>query len=142
MASTTAVASTPSVTSASSLNLNDLLQVLLTELTNQDPLKPVDNTDFMAQIAQFASLDSTQQMSQNIQQLVALQAITQTAGLIGRTVSALNASGTVITGTVTALTLSNGTPEMDITANDGTGTVTPSVPIGNLQTIRTPGDSQ
>ena len=133
---TPAVNPTPNVTSASGLNLNDLLTVLLTELTNQDPLKPVDNTQFMAQIAQFAALDSTQQMSQNIQQLVALQAITQTAGLLGRTVSALNASGTTITGKVTALNLSNNTPQMDITATDGTGTVTPNVPIGNLQTIR------
>ena len=136
---TPAVDPTPSVTSASSLNLNDLLKVLLTELTNQDPLKPVDNTDFMAQIAQFASLDSTQQMSQNIQQLVALQAVTQTAGLLGRTVSALDSSGTTITGTVTTLTLSNGTPQMDITSTDGNATVTPNIPIGNLQTIREPG---
>lgn len=130
----TAITPTTSLNSASGLDLNDLLKVLLTELTNQDPLKPVDNTEFMAQIAQFASLDSTQQMSQDIQQLVSLQAITQTVGLIGRTVSALDGSGNTINGQVTALSLDNGVPQMTITAADGTNNT--NVALGSLQTIR------
>jgi len=118
----------------SGLNLNDLLQVLLTELTNQDPLKPVDNTQFMAQIAQFTTLEATQEVNQNIQQLVALQAITQTVGLIGRNVSALTDSGTTVAGRVSDITFVNGAPQLTITKTDTT--VVPGIAIGNLQTIQ------
>jgi len=126
--------SSATATATAGLNLNDLLRVLLTELTNQDPLKPVDNTAFMAQIAQFASLDSTQQMSSNIQQLVGLQAITQTVGLIGRTVSAFTDSGSAISGQVTALALSNGVPLLTITGSDGVANT--NISLGNVQTVR------
>ena len=121
-------------TATSGLNLNDLLQVLLTELTNQDPLKPVDNTQFMAQIAQFTTLETTQEVNQNIQQLVALQAITQTVGLIGRNVSALTDSGTTVAGRVSDITFVNGAPQLTLTKADTT--VVPGIAIGNLQTIQ------
>lgn len=42
---------------------NDFLKLLVTQLKNQDPLKPMDNTEFVAELAQFSQLDqSTQQV--------------------------------------------------------------------------------
>jgi flagellar basal-body rod modification protein FlgD len=118
---------------ATSLTLNDLLQVLLTELTHQDPLKPVDDTAFMGQIAQFASLESTQETNQGVQQLLTLQALNQSVGLLGRTVSATSSGGSVVAGTVTSLTLNNGVPQMTITTAGGTAI--PNVSIGQLLTV-------
>ena len=131
---TTAVSPTPSVATTTNLTLNDLLTVLLTELTHQDPLKPVDNTEFMAQIAQFTTLESTQETTQGVQQMVALQALNQTVGLMGRTVSAADSTGATIDGTVSAVTISNGTPMVTITQSDGTAI--PNISIGSIQTIR------
>src|SRR5688572_14581119 len=48
---------------AAQLRLDDLLRLLLTEFTHQNPLKPVENKDFMGQMAQFASLETTQQLN-------------------------------------------------------------------------------
>lgn len=118
-----------------SLRLDDLLQVLLTELTHQDPFKPVDNKDFMSQIAQFASLDTTQQLNQNIVQLLAVQALNQSVGLIGKNVSALNDSGTTINGKVIAVTLTDGAPRLTIKSNGADGQVFANIPIGALQTV-------
>jgi flagellar basal-body rod modification protein FlgD len=118
---------------ATTLTLNDLLQVLLTELTHQDPLKPVDDTAFMGQIAQFASLESTQETNQGVQQLLTLQALNQTVGLLGHTVSATTADGNVVAGTVTSLVLNNGVPQMTITTAGGTAI--PNVSIGQLLTV-------
>lgn len=134
---TSAIAPTTSATNAinsaaSSLKLDDLLKVLLTELTNQDPLKPVDNKDFMAQIAQFASLDSSQQLNTNIQGLVSLQSVNQSVGLIGRQVTAITDTGPV-TGKVTAISLSGSVPTMTITPTNGP--VVFGVTIGQLQSI-------
>lgn len=84
------------------LNMQDFLKVLLTQLTYQDPLKPMDNQQFMAQVAQFTALGQTQQMNSSIETLVSNQASLQSVGLIGRTVDITTSSGTV-TGTVSAL---------------------------------------
>jgi flagellar basal-body rod modification protein FlgD len=121
-------------TATASLKLDDLLRVLLTELTHQNPFKPVDNKDFMGQIAQFASLDSSQRLNQNIEQLLALQAMNQSVGLIGKTVSASIESGT-ITGRVIAISLANGVPRLTIEASDGSRTI-PDITIGQLLTVR------
>src|SRR5262245_41165382 len=121
--------------SLANLQLQDLLKVLLTELTHQDPFEPVDNKDFMAQIAQFASLDTTQQLNQNVSQLLTLQAINESVGLIGRKVSAVTNDGVTITGIVSALTLSNGLPRLTI--HDAiTGNDFPGIAIGQLTTVR------
>jgi len=119
---------------ASTLKLDDLLKVLLTELTNQDPLKPVDNKDFMAQIAQFASLDSSQQLNSNIQGLVSLQSVNQSVGLLGREVTAITDTGEV-TGKVTAISLSGSVPTMTITPSGGASVV--GVTLGQLKNILT-----
>lgn len=97
------------------LNMQDFLKVLLTQLTYQDPLKPMDNQQFMAQIAQFTALGQTQQMNSNIETLVSNQASLQSVGLIGRTVDITTSSGTV-TGTVSALSLSGTSPLLTINA--------------------------
>jgi flagellar basal-body rod modification protein FlgD len=127
-----AVTSTSAISAASGLKLEDLLKVLLTELTHQDPFKPLDNKDFMGQIAQFAALDSTQQLNSNIEQLVALQAVNQTVGLIGHTVTATTDSGASITGKVIALALTNGVPRMTVSV--GTQSY-PGIAIGQLQQV-------
>jgi len=133
MAIATIAAPTDAVSAAAaSLKLTDLLQVLLTELTNQDPLKPVDNKDFMAQIAQFASLDSTQQLNANIQNLVSLQAVSQSVGLIGRTVTASTPTGTV-TGKVGTLSLTGSVPTLTLTTSDGS--FVPNVSLSSIQTV-------
>lgn len=118
---------------ASGLNLNDLLRVLLTELTHQDPFKPVDNKDFMAQVAQFASLDASQQLNTNMTQLLALQALNQSVGLIGREVTA-KVDGQSMTGRVTSLTLTDGVPRLTLT-RDVDGSVIPNIALGDLEVV-------
>jgi len=100
------------------LNMQDFLKVLLTQLTYQDPLKPMDNQQFMAQVAQFTALGQTQQMNSNIETLVSNQASLQSVGLIGRTVDITTKSGTV-TGTVSALSLSGNSPQLTVKAGSG-----------------------
>ena len=64
----------------------EFLSLLVTQMRNQDPLKPVSDTEFIAQMAQFTSLEQTKEMSSNLQQLLQSQALTQGTGLLGKTV--------------------------------------------------------
>lgn len=119
---TAAVASVTNTTQGASLSLQDFLQVLMTQLTYQDPLKPMDNQEFMAQIAQFTTLEQTQQVNTNIQTLVSNQAAQQAIGIIGRTVDVSTTNGPVA-GTVSAIDLSGTTPQLSVNVTGG-GTLT------------------
>lgn len=119
--------------SQTNLNMQDFLKVLLTQLTYQDPLKPMDNEQFMAQIAQFTTLQQTQQMNGNIAQLVTNQASLQSVGLIGRTVDLTTNSGP-ITGTVSALSLAGSTPQLTI--KTAAGATLPNIDLSQITAVR------
>jgi len=47
---------------------DSFLQLLVAQLKNQDPLEPLDNTEFVAQLAQFSSLEQMQNMNDAMDQ--------------------------------------------------------------------------
>ncbi|MES2089667.1 MAG: flagellar hook capping FlgD N-terminal domain-containing protein [Pseudomonadota bacterium] len=126
-------ASLASSTKAAGLSMDDLLKILMTELTYQDPLKPVENKDFLTQMAQFSSLDTTRQLNDNIEKMLSLQSLNQTVGLLGKTVDATK-DGAVVSGQVTALQLVAGEPQ--ITIKTSGGEVITGLAMAQVQTIR------
>jgi flagellar basal-body rod modification protein FlgD len=123
-----------SINSASnSLGMQDFLKVLLTQLTYQDPLKPMDNQQFMAQIAQFATLEQAHQTNTSLSQLLANQAVLQSVGLIGRTVDVTTNAGPA-TGTVSSLSLTGTSLQLTITT--GTGSVLPNIDLSQITAVR------
>ena len=53
------------------MDKNAFLQLLITQLRYQDPMKPADNGEFLAQMAQFTSLEQTQNLNEGLSQLIA-----------------------------------------------------------------------
>ena len=64
----------------------EFINLLVTQMRNQDPLKPVSDTEFIAQMAQFTSLEQTKEMSTDVQKLRQSYALTQGTGLLGKEV--------------------------------------------------------
>ena len=62
----------------------EFLSLLVTQMRNQDPLKPVSDTEFIAQMAQFTSLEQTKEMSSDVQELRQSYALTQGTNLLGK----------------------------------------------------------
>lgn len=118
---------------ANSLGMEDFLKILLTQLTYQDPLKPMDNQQFMAQMAQFTSLEQTQQLNSKIATLITNQAALQSVGLIGKTVDITTSSGNV-TGTVSALSLSGDSPLL--TVRTAAGATLSDISLSQLVSVR------
>jgi len=71
------------------LSQEDFFALLTTQLAQQDPFKPLDNTEFVAQMAQFSSLESLQAMQTSFSDfassMTSNQAL-QASALVGRTV--------------------------------------------------------
>ena len=57
------------------LGKDAFMQLLITQMTNQNPLEPMENTEFVAQLAQFSTLELQQNMADSME----LMALTQTA---------------------------------------------------------------
>lgn len=111
--------STSLATQNNSMGIEDFMKILLTQLTYQDPLKPMDNKEFMAQMAQFTTLEQTQQLNDKIATLITNQAALQSIGLIGKTVDVTTDSGPV-TGTVVSLSLAGTAPSVSVQTSAGT----------------------
>lgn len=78
-----------------SLGKDDFLQLLITKLEHQDPLKPMEDEDFIAQLAQFSSLEQMYNIAEGISasnewDYLQMQSINNVmaSGLIGKDVKA------------------------------------------------------
>ena len=77
---------------------DDFLKMLIAQLKNQDPLNPLDGSNFAAQLAQFSSLEQLQNMNTQLQTLgTSFSSLNnvQVANLIGNEVSAKGNTTTV-----------------------------------------------
>lgn len=94
-------AAQPRTTGAASANMDsqDFLMLMMKQLQSQDPMSPVDNSQFIAQEAQFTQLSTTQEMNKNISMN---NSIMQTLSLVGKEVTITNPDDTAktITGVV------------------------------------------
>lgn len=110
------------------LDQDAFLKLLVAQLKYQDPLKPADPGDFMAQTAQFTMVERLEQMSKQGQETAWAQSISTAGSLLDKEVTFLRTDGTTGTGRV-----SSAIPTLD-------GVVlmigTEEVPLGAVTEIR------
>lgn len=120
-------------------NFDAFLNLLTTQLQNQNPLEPLDTNEFTAQLVQFTSVEQAIATNKNLEQLVALSltnAFTSAVSYIGKTVSAAGTSAQLDGGTATwNYSLDAASPETTITISNSAGlpvyTETRSAGAGN-----------
>ena len=111
------VAGQENLSQQSSLNLEEFMNVFITQLNYQDPLDPVDNKEFLAQMAQFSSLEIERGSRDNLEEILSLTAVSQTLGLLGRTVEVTGREGSNI-GKVSSIRFDNGNPVISVATSD------------------------
>lgn len=116
-----------------SLNQEDFLKLLLAQLSFQDPLKPMDNQEFIAQMAQFSSLDQSRQSNEKFDSLLLLQSANQSIGLLNKTVEVQTNTGVEV-GEVTTVRFNQGVPL--ITVKNDTGGFIVDVNLSQIRLIR------
>lgn len=93
--------------SLDSLGEDDFMKLLLAQLKNQDPLKPMEDKDFIAQLAQLNSVTQLTEMNKNIKELMTSQNLAQGSALIGQTVTGLSSDGSAISGVVSGVKIAS-----------------------------------
>ncbi len=81
------------------LDKDDFLKLLITQLTNQDPTKPMEDREFIAQMAQFSALEQMMNIGEDMAQVANLVGRGQAYSLLGKIVTVMNGTQTE-TGTV------------------------------------------
>ncbi|MCL6601207.1 MAG: hypothetical protein K6T81_21115, partial [Alicyclobacillus macrosporangiidus] len=104
--------------SGTSLSKDAFLQLMVTQMRYQDPLQPMDNSQFLAQLAQFTALEQLTNLAQTeTQVLQSLQVVRLGAvqQLIGTQVTVTDGQGQPVTGTVDAVKFADdGSPVLQV----------------------------
>ena len=117
----TSTSTTQAITN--SMGENSFLDLLITQMQNQDPTSPMDDTQFVSELAQFSSLEQMTQLNQQFGSLTQQNQNALAVNYLGKVVTYQDPSqSTPSTGTVTAIDYINGTPMLTI----GTASIDPS----------------
>jgi flagellar basal-body rod modification protein FlgD len=113
-------------------NFNTFLQLLTTQLQNQDPLNPLDTDQFTQQLVEFSSVEQQINTNSNLQTLISLQQASEAT-------SALQLIGSTVTvgGSTAPLSNATNTPATWSLTSSGAGTGQVTITSASGQTVYT-----
>lgn len=120
------------------LGSDDFMKLLSTQMANQDPMKPMEDTAFVSQMASFSSLAQMNQLTKDFAQLRASQTVSTATSYIGREVT-VNPTGNAadeVTGMVGSVDTSGDEPLLMI--NGTPYSLSAVLSIRGAQTITEP----
>jgi flagellar basal-body rod modification protein FlgD len=125
---TTAATTATTASSSTGLDKEAFLKLLVAQLRNQDPSKPMDSSDLMNQTTQLSTMEQLTALTKTSQESFALQMRMAAASLVGQQVTYTTTAGASATGTVTAVSYSGSVPTVkvgdDVVALDAVSAVT------------------
>ena len=124
-----------------SLNQEDFLTLMITQLKNQDPFKPLDPTQYVGQLAQFSQVSGLTDVNKNISALTTSlrgNQVLDGAALIGRTVVAPGsniylsaANGADARGATGVIDVPAGASSVQLAVKDSSGALVKTVALDN-----------
>ena len=96
------------------VKLNDFIKLMITELRNQDPLNPMDNTEILQQMSQIRAIESNDRLTETLESVLLGQSMVTATSLLQRTIVALSEDGERISGQVDRVSIENGQAKLHI----------------------------
>lgn len=97
-----------------SLDSDDFMRLLAVQFQHQDPMKPMEDTAFIAQMAQFTALEQSNSLVKEMGLLRSEQQNLAATGMLGRKVTVTDENGGFVTGEVRAMESSSRGPVLVI----------------------------
>lgn len=123
----------PSALTNSGINEQDFIKMFVSELQFQDPMQPLDNSQFLTQLAQFVSIEQQSEQVTGINNLLTLDSSNQSLGLLSHSVQISNADGSTTTGKVTGIQYT--TSGVQLTVSTSTNNVLTNVSLSQIQLV-------
>jgi flagellar basal-body rod modification protein FlgD len=109
----------PKNASNGELGKDDFLKLFVAQLQHQDPMNPMNDSEFMGQMASFSTLEQVSNLAAANEKIAASLTSTNAIGLIGRTVTYTDANDQIHTGKVEKVTTTDGKPSLTVAGIDG-----------------------
>ena len=109
----------PKEYSNGALGKDAFLKLLVAQLQHQDPMNPMNDSEFMGQMASFSTLEQVTNMASANEKIAGSLTSSNAIGLIGRTVTYVDGSDQIHTGTVEKVTATDGKPSLTVAGIDG-----------------------
>jgi len=122
-------------TDSNELGQSAFLELMITQMENQDPLSPQENSDFIAQLAQFSSVEGMERLNSNFDSFasnfISNQAL-QASSLVGRSVSIPSDTAELLQDDVVGgtITLPASTTDMSMNVYNEQGALVDQIPMG------------
>jgi flagellar basal-body rod modification protein FlgD len=118
------------------LNQDDFLKLLTTQLTYQDPMNPMTDTQYISQMANFTSLEQMRSLTTDFEKYSSAQQISTSQYLLGSTVT-VGPDGSQVTGTVSAVKTESGLPRLIVNGGSYDPATVTSVQLPATGTVST-----
>jgi len=117
--SPTAATQAPKSGKNSELGKDQFLKLFVAQLQHQDPMNPMQDQDFMGQMASFSTLEQVTNMAEANTAMASNLQMSQSVGLLGRTVTWLDEDDVSHTGTVEKVATAGGKPVLTVSGTEG-----------------------
>jgi flagellar basal-body rod modification protein FlgD len=125
-------AASPATTQTSASNTqfgkDTFLKLLVAQMRYQDPSKPADGTEFLAQTAQFTMVEKLSDMATMQHDMLAAQQMLGASSLVGKTVTYTGSDGLEVAGVVSSAMISGSSPTLRVGTKD--------VPLSSVKEVR------
>ena len=101
------------------LGKDDFLKLFVAQLQHQDPLKPMEDKEFMGQMASFSTLEQVAKLATANEKLATSLSLSGSLGFIGRTMTYTDAAGESKTGVVGRVQTTEGKVSLTVGGIDG-----------------------
>jgi flagellar basal-body rod modification protein FlgD len=98
---------------------DQFLKLFVAQLQHQDPMNPMEDSDFMGQMASFSTLEQVTNLAAANEAIAANLHLSQSVGLIGRTVTWTDEADVTHTGVVEKVSQQDGNPVLTISGTEG-----------------------
>lgn len=117
------------------INQDDFIKLFVSELQFQDPMQPLDNSQFLLQLSQFESIELNGETNEGIQNLLSMNSTNQSISLLNHPVEVTGTDGSTTSGKISAVEFSSAGVMLSVT-NATSGAVMTGVRLAQVTLVQ------